>query len=149
MKVQGRVITKDRNTVISTNKYYGGDVSVSYYWFYNFPNQFIWFSVWICIACVLYHMFSLFFSTVEWIRKDIPIKLKEIFVLFKKTWEWFGIFWTEELLCCLCCTGPAQRDWVHKFCVTIKKGLVVLNKPIDHFHLCRLLAWQPCLVHYL
>ena len=23
-----------------TNKYYGGDDSVSYYWFYNFPNQF-------------------------------------------------------------------------------------------------------------
>ena len=34
-----------------TNKYYGG-ISVSYYWFYNFPNPFIWFSVWICIACV-------------------------------------------------------------------------------------------------
>ena len=37
-------------SIRSTNKYYGGDVSVSYYWFYNFPNQFIWFSVWICIA---------------------------------------------------------------------------------------------------
>ena len=49
----------------TTNKYYGGNITVSYYWFYNFPNQFIWFSVWICIACFLHHMFILFFCIVE------------------------------------------------------------------------------------
>ena len=67
----------------TTNKYYGGDVSVSYYWFYNFPNQFIWFSVWICIAHFLFHMFSLFWWAVAWIRKDVSTKWKNKFISSK------------------------------------------------------------------
>ena len=69
--------------VISTDKYYRGDVSVRYYWFYNFPNQFIWCFVWICIACFLYHMFSLFVCFVKWIRKDVPTKLSKQFISSK------------------------------------------------------------------
>ena len=56
---------------------------MSYYWFYNFPNQFIWFSVWICIAHFLFHMFSLFWLAVAWIRKDVSTKWKNKFISSK------------------------------------------------------------------
>ena len=88
---------------LSTNKYYGGNISVSYYWFYNFPNQFIWFYVWICIACFLYHMFSLFFCAVKWIRKDVPTKLKKYLFHLRKIENDSEFFWTDKLLCWLCC----------------------------------------------
>ena len=63
-----------------TNKYYGGDVSVSSSWCYNFLNQFIWslhLFVWICIACFLYYMFYTFFCSVAWIKKDVWTKQKK------------------------------------------------------------------------
>ena len=93
----------------TTNKYFRGDISDSYYWFYKFPNQFIWFSDWICIACFLYHMFSLFFCAVEWIRKDIPTKLQKYFFHLNQFENDSEFFWTEEPLYWLCCrTGTTQ-----------------------------------------
>ena len=60
---------------MTTNKYYGGDISVSFYWFYNFSNQIIWCSVWICIAHFLFHTFS-FCWAVAWTTKDVTTKRK-------------------------------------------------------------------------
>ena len=37
------------------------------------------------------------------------------------------IFFEQNHFSADCVARPAQRDQVHKFCVTIKKGLVVLN----------------------
>ena len=79
-----------------TNKYSRGDISVSYYWFYNFPNQFIWCSVWICIACFLYHMFSLFCCAVKWIRKGIPTKTWKYLFHLNKFENDSEFFWTEH-----------------------------------------------------
>ena len=41
------------------------------YRYYNFSNQIIWCSVWICIARFQCHMFSLFCCAVVWIRKGV------------------------------------------------------------------------------
>ena len=100
------------NSILITNKHYGGDISVSSYWCYNFSNLIIWCSVWICIACFLYHMFSLFCCAVKWIRKDVPTKTWKYLFHLNKFENDSEFFWTEELL-------SAWRDCVHKFCITI------------------------------
>ena len=62
----------------SSNKHYGGDISVASYGYYKFWNQIIWYSVWICIARFLCHMFTLFCCAVVWIRKGVSIKKETI-----------------------------------------------------------------------
>ena len=108
-------------------------MKLSYDWFNNFPNQFIWCSVWIWIACFLYHMFSLFCCAVDWIRKDVPTKTWKYLFRINKFKNDSEFFWTERNCSADCVAGPARRDRVHKFCVTIKEGLVVRNKTNQSF----------------